>query len=281
MRCLPPGRIPNGCPTKEGSLRDTGGFFRGCSAGSVLSILLFTSFACTDSEKPGSPTDVASQAEAAPLQLGFVRSTAGSYTIREEFASMAQRVPGGFGGFFFDEKGELTVVLNETGRQQEAWAALANEPFLQSRQDGPGGERFSLQRARTLQGTYQYDQLYEWYYAQRRNLPFSPRTGAITVSQNKLTFGAASEDQIRIIREIARRIGVPADAIQGKIVTSIPLLHGPALPRVDDLEDKLRPLPAGMKSTYCYHRPPPAPKNPSPLGRKQSSGSPVRQHVVR
>jgi hypothetical protein len=170
---------------------------------------------------------------------------------------MAQRVPGGFGCVFFDDNGEFTVVLSDPDRHQEARVALASEPFLQLRQDDPGGERFDVQRARVQQGTFPYDQLYEWYYLLRSNLPISPRTGAITVSRNQISIGVANEGQIPVVQEAIRKAGIPAEAVRTRIVPSIPLLHGAPLMRTTDLEDKLRPLPAGMKTQYWYNRPPP------------------------
>ncbi len=186
----------------------------------------------------------------APNVIGLASTPSGGHTLRDEFARMTSRVPGGFGGVFIDKDGFLTVVLAEPDRSAEARSALASEPFLLLRQEGSGGEQFNLERARFRQGNYSYAELFEWYYLLRRNLPFSPRSGAITVSLNQISIGVANEEQVTVVRDVTRKPGIPVEAVRTRLVASIPLLH--ALPRLrtSDLEDKLRPLPGGMLMEY-------------------------------
>lgn len=164
------------------------------------------------------------------------------YTIRDEFAAMAGRVPGGFGGLFLDGDGVLTVVLVDGGRSEEARAALAGERLIEARRAGPGGARFDPAKARIRVGDFSYSSLYDWYELLRSSLPVTPATGTIDVRRNRIVLGIPNLGRKAEVEGALADAGIPREAV------IIERDDGAAL--LSSVTDEHRPVPAGIRTGY-------------------------------
>ena len=160
-------------------------------------------------------------------------------TLRDEFSAMARRVPGGFGGLYFDKEGVLNILLTDPERASEARAALAQERFVQARTAGPGGERFDLAHARITRGVYSHDQLQRWLDHILREFAGTPTMSGIRVHKNKVLLGVSDGTQQEEVLRIVQAVGIPDDAVIVEVSpTAVPLTT---------LTDRIRPVPAGVQ----------------------------------
>lgn len=189
-------------------------------------LLLFV--ACAD--EPTSPGEVpapkhsaSESSNRAPLQ-----------TLDDAFGQLADKVPGGFGGFFASDDGRLTVYLVDVSQREAAIAALAatvRDP----------GVRAEIARGVTIrQGRFGYRQLMDW----RARVGSLPHNGGMTLTdidetENRLKIGVEREgDRNRIVSE-ARRLGIPINALSIEVT-------GP--PRLEtSLRDYNRPPRGGVQ----------------------------------
>ena len=143
-------------------------------------------------------------------------------TIDEEYARMAERVPG-FGGLYLDERGTTHVYLVD----------LALEREVQSL-----GERVEVH-----QGDYDFRDLYAWKNELRS---FLSREGMVSLdideSRNRLVLAAEPPFADRLRNELIgllRPTSVPAAAV---------LVEVGELPEpMADLQDRIRPIPSGVQ----------------------------------
>jgi hypothetical protein len=161
------------------------------SAVAAGALLLAT--ACSDQNEPTAPS---SPSPSAVLETP-VQVTA------DNPLSLASAVPG-FGGFYLDQ-GTPVVYLKDPSQRGKAERVLA--PFLQS-------EGLAASQLRVLPAKYEWAQLEGWLdraSAQVLGLP-----GAVFVdadeASNRLLIGVERGATSRI-RQIATRLGIPADAI--------------------------------------------------------------------
>lgn len=163
-------------------------------------------------------------------------------TLRDEFADMATRIPGGFAGLFLDEEGILTIVLTDAERMAEAKMALADEPFVSRRRDLPSGDRFDVSTARVNTAEFRYDELAAWYRALVVEAGASMTRGSIGVRSNRILIGAPSAQDEANVKHAAGFIGIPERAIEIRLAQAVVPLS--------DLTGVHRPVPSGIKAVY-------------------------------
>jgi len=129
---------------------------------SVLAMMTAISFisACSD-EPPMDPPSASLSEHSADgdsilpiVRPDIVEHTAQVRTIRDEFAEMARRTPGGLGGVYVDPDGVPTVVLQDPGRRSAALSALEAEPFFQHRRHHAAFGHTGLRQSRVGQGDF-------------------------------------------------------------------------------------------------------------------------------
>jgi hypothetical protein len=143
-------------------------------------------------------------------------------TIDQEYAEMAERVPG-FGGLYLDELGTTHVFLVDLSREREVQNL---------------GERVEVH-----QGDYDFRDLYAWKSELRQ---FLSREGMVSLdideSRNRLVLAAERPYDDRLRNELIgllRPTSVPAAAV---------LVEAEELPELQaDLQDKIRPVPSGVQ----------------------------------
>jgi hypothetical protein len=170
-----------------------------------------------------------------------IRSQPG-WTIRDEFAAMAGRVPGGFGGIYFDD-GVLTIVLVDAANAGQARAALAQERLIEQRRGGPSGHQFDPSQAVIKLATYDYDQLYHWYQELLRSLSTTLPASSISVPQNRIAIGVVSAEQGEEVWEIAKELGIPMSALAVEIAP-------PVYRASSSLRSETRPVPGGLQIEF-------------------------------
>jgi hypothetical protein len=161
------------------------------------------------------------------------------HPIRHQFAAMAERVPGEFGGLYFDEEGVITIVLGSPELEAMAKVALANESFVQQRRSGPRGERFEMNQARVRTGQYAYNDLLRWYGEIMGSVQVPPIKGSIRVARNRVYIGVRDEDGMNEVWRTADAAGVPRDALDMEIVEPPVMLQ--------HLQLRVRPVYAGFQ----------------------------------
>lgn len=164
-------------------------------------------------------------------------------TLSDEFTAMARRIPGGFGGIYFDRDGVFTILLVDPTREEEARAMLVREPFIQARAEEPGGEKFDPQSARIAAGRWAHDQLHEWYHRLLANLPVAPTMSGVSVHRNRIVMGfATAEQRLEVLRAIPSA-AVPPDAVIVEVTPPVVTLQ-------QTLYDRIRPVPGGVQTRF-------------------------------
>jgi len=161
----------------------------------------------------------------------------GARTLDDLFEQIAQAVPG-FGGMFYDERGDLYVYLLDPTQQALAETATA---FV----FGPG--RVPKERVHVLQGEYPFSELKKWHdrmvdVLAIRGVVFTD----IDESKNRLTVGVHDPGTIGVVRQELDRLGVPQAA--AKVEQTEPITFATTL------QDRVRPLLGGLQinfSTYA------------------------------
>ena len=166
----------------------------------VLSVLTLAS--CSD--EPLTPLDPPTLRNSMSSSLHRPTIT----TLDDAFAGLAEKVPGGFGGFFGSSDGRLTVYLVDPSKKQSALTALA------ATVTDPGVRRDIARGVRVLQGRYDYGQLTDW----RGRLGSIVAQGGVTFTdidevQNKVSIGVErAADRSRVASAVGR-LGIPAEAV--------------------------------------------------------------------
>ncbi len=218
----------------------------------LLAVLVFVLVvgACADDSRSLGPADrpdaMVSASDVAeelvrPVAVGVA---ARPHTIRDEFAAMSGRVPGGFGGLLFDEDGVLTVVLVDPASHVAARAVLENEPLVRARRDGPNGARFAVQGARIRQGEYSYGALHDWYETLLVALDITPTQSGISVRRNRVVVGIAKEEHRANVDAAIRDAGIPREAVAVELVADVHLLNS--------VTDRHRPVPGGVRNQWRF-----------------------------
>lgn len=160
--------------------------------------------------------------------------------LEARFAEIERQVPG-FGGYFYDENGDLTAYVVDMGRASQVKAALAQ--VLDSRPAqarGPSGSG----EVQVLQGRYPFSQLSRWH---DQLLPVLSTNGVVFTdldeAHNVLRVGVENAGLETAVRAQATRAGVPAEALVVSVTEPIkPLAH--------TLQDYNRPVEGGLQIAF-------------------------------
>lgn len=241
----PTSRARGACPPVGCSNARTAG--RAASVPFVAFVLLS---GCVDErtllEPEGPPSTQISDAQGGELAIVHARSaetvaSGPAWTIRDEFAAMAERVPGGFGGLFVDGEGAVAMVLRDLGQEASARMALGQEQMIQRRREGSDGDRFTPVQIKVREGAYDYAQLHDWYNELLTALPFPPRMGTISVERNRLFVGVATEAERQSVLALAEQIRLPPSALRVEAVPE---------PHMTHVQGKHRPVPGGVQGQF-------------------------------
>lgn len=168
----------------------------------------------------------------------------GALGLQDILAGMAKRVPGGFGGFYYDEDGRLTTLLTDASRQHEARTALNQEPFVQRRQ--AGATDFDLEAARVEVRPFDYATLDAWFRLLMNELDVVLVSSSIDVRENRISIGAIDEADLRKVQGAIADVGVPDGAIFARVMQP-PVRARGAVQQQGYLTDKHRPVPGGVQ----------------------------------
>jgi hypothetical protein len=138
-------------------------------------------------------------------------------SLDHEFADLTTRVPGGFGGWFYDQEGRPNVYLVDTTKRAGAVTALL--PVLRDRQVSvAGGQRNRPDVANIviLQGQYDFATLLNWRGQIDGEAPRIPGITMTDVQErtNRVVVGVESEAAGVQVREALARLNIPIEAVQ-------------------------------------------------------------------
>ena len=121
-------------------------------------------------------------------------------TIDEEFARIAQQVPG-FGGYYYDESGALNVVLTQPSHQLDAVRVLLSAHRLR------GSDTLRIQ-----QGQYDFGDLSRW--RDRLDAERMPSLVFTDVDEvrNRVAVGVSGAGREQLVATLARLL-IPAEAV--------------------------------------------------------------------
>lgn len=192
----------------------------------TLALAAFAALAACD--RPDTPVapDPGMAAQAAARQDGP--------GIDGEFARLARTIPG-FGGYYFDEKGDLVVVLTDARQAPAARAALASVAAR-----GAGRAGAASAEIRVQPGTYDFARLDGW---RRRVAPLLALDGVAFLDTdevaNRVRIGVLSDAAAARVRTEVARLNVPAAAVDVDVV--------PPVEPIATLRDQVRPVKAGLE----------------------------------
>ncbi|MBW3569750.1 MAG: S1 family peptidase [Gemmatimonadetes bacterium] len=157
--------------------------------------------------------------------------------IEARFAEIERQVPG-FGGYFYDQSGNLSAYLVDMGHAPQARTALARvlaERPAQAR--GPSGSG----EVKVLKGRYPFSQLARWH-DQLTGVLGTPGVvyTDIDESRNVLRVGVENAGLERAVRAHAARSGVPGEAVEVTVTEPIKRVG-------HTLQDYNRPVEGGLQ----------------------------------
>lgn len=161
------------------------------------------------------------------------------HSIDDEFAYAASVVPGGFGGWYYDEQGRPNVFLIDTTQSEEATAALM--PFLKDRHISlPGRSTPDVDHFVIRQGQYDYRDLLRWREQITGLVGQVPGLMRMDVAEerNRVLISVEDDAAERRLRSAMAELGIPAQAVltellpreeeEAPVTDDSPLLDAPA-----------------------------------------------------
>lgn len=170
----------------------------------------------------------------------------------EQFVSLAASLPG-FGGFYYDDAGNLHVVLKDQAQAPAARAALA--PILRARPKSFNANPAAEPQIVTEAGDYDFSELASWRDKAVAAILGKAR-GATFVDldekRNRVTIAAANEAAVAEIRQKADAAGIPSALlnimVRGPVRLGVAHEGASEGPRVaETLSARVRPVPGGVK----------------------------------
>jgi hypothetical protein len=171
-----------------------------------------------------------------------IRSPQSFQSLDEEFVYLArERIPGGFGGWFYDEHGRLTVWLVDPSQRDAALSALT--PILTNRT--PQIRASSLEAGiQFLYGEYDFVQLKEWQEQINSvawTIPDIVST-AVDEGRNRVLVRVESATGEQDIERTLNELGIPRVAV----ITE----RGKRPQAAITLEDRTRPVRGGDRVSF-------------------------------
>jgi hypothetical protein len=159
----------------------------------------------------------------------------GETGIDGEFLRVQRRVPG-FAGYYFDQNGDLTVLLTDVGQEGPARELLAG--VAEERPGGPVPRRAAAIRVRRAE--FDFATLNAWH---RKLGPVLSIEGVEFLDTdevaNRVTVGVVTDAAAQQVLGEAARLGVP----RGAVVVERVGRGGP----IATLRDRIRPVPGGLE----------------------------------
>jgi hypothetical protein len=149
---------------------------------------------------------------------------------------LARQVPG-FGGYFFDENGDLNVYLTDLSQEGSARAAVTEVALKR-------GERSQQPWSRPADivvrhGDFDFAQLHRWHARLNTALPkLGVRLIDIDEAQNRIFVGVADEAAKSNILTLVDRLGLPQNAVIVDFVGEVS--------RATSINNYVRPLVGGL-----------------------------------
>jgi hypothetical protein len=160
--------------------------------------------------------------------------------LNQEFASLAaEKIPGGFGGWFFDDEGVLHVYLKDTRVRGAAIAAL--QSHLAGRTFSLRGRGLDIANMRVLEGQYDFVELNGWF--DRLDSLFQVEGVVFTdidEMKNRLVVGVLDDSVRRAAQATLADTGVPPEAVLFEVTP-------PMRPSADSLTGYVRPVTGGLQ----------------------------------
>ena len=182
-------------------------------------LLLFSLYAFTSSAQP-----VASQAR----------------DMDSRFVELSKQVPG-FGGYFFDDQGDLNVYLTDASHAAAARAAVAD--VARNRPQRPQRPWTRATAIVIRHGDYDFAQLDSWH---RRVAAAAANAGVTMIdsdeTSNRVIIGIAQESDRPALVAALTTAGVPLGAVTIQIM--------PPAQFATELSDNVRPLVGGLRIEY-------------------------------
>ena len=201
----------------------------------LLAALAIVAAGCADQSTPAGPD----ASDAAPAAGRAQDGTPGN-SLDARFAALARQVPG-FGGYYYDDAGNLNVYLKDPGQRGAAAAALSGvlrEPRAAAR--GKGAAQAAMV---VRQGQFDFLQLREW----------NDRLPAV-LSMQGVVYTDIDEETNRL------RIGVENAGVKPAVAARLAALGVPAAAAVitetepirmmATLRDYVRPVDAGLQIAF-------------------------------
>ena len=157
--------------------------------------------------------------------------------IEARFAEIERQVPG-FGGYFYDENGNLTAYVVDMGRAAQARTVLAQVlPARAAQARGPRG----TSEVQVRQGRFAFSQLSRWH-EQLTGVLGTPGVvfTDLDESRNVLRVGVENAGLERAVRAQAARSGVPVEAVEVTVTEPMRQL-------THTLQDYSRPMEGGLQ----------------------------------
>jgi len=177
----------------------------------------------------------------------------------DELSELVDQIPG-FGGFFYDDDGTLTVRLTDPGTLNASRVKV--QEFLGKRARGNATRLTQIAgdaaRMRVQPARYDFRQLLAWYRS--AVVPGIGGEREVTMTdvderRNRIVIGVAETGMIGPMQQRVAALAVPPDAVEviqfdarspeGEVAPA--WLPGPVFPASGLLTDKLRPVPGGAQ----------------------------------
>lgn len=204
------------------------------AARSVLLGAVLALGACNDQPVPVGPADPNPATDAVGVIMAGQRIPR---PHEEKFVELASRISG-FGGFFYDENGNLVAHL--TDLRQSAAARAALEPILRSRRHSAHGRAGAQPEIILRQGQYGFSELSMWRDQMADPVLDIPGVTFTDLDEglNQLTVGVLSDDARAQVEARLVGLNIPLAAVKFEKT-------GPIAPMAETLSDRKRPLEGG------------------------------------
>jgi len=154
-----------------------------------------------------------------------------------EFVRLARQVPG-FGGYYFDQGGDLNVVLTDLRQEPAARAALAAVA-----RRGRGAQHAGAAGVHVRKGDYDFIELNGWRERARSALGIRGTVFLDTdETANRLRLGVSDPASTPLVEAELRRAGVPREAVI--------IEPAPAVRPFATLSDYIRPVVGGVQISF-------------------------------
>jgi hypothetical protein len=169
-------------------------------------------------------------------------------SIDGHFARLGQQLSG-FGGFFFDDAGQLNVVLTEKHPVEEIQAAIVNVFGKDSFERAPterNKEQPSdpLANIKIIEGKYSVLELLTW---RDQSIDILSLEQVISLdmdeARNRIVVSHTKEAKLETMQSFLKELGLPLEAFVFEVKNAVELFQG-------SVRDTFRPVPGGVQMNF-------------------------------